>query len=63
MLDDVKSWKAVVCSERIPNEYHNCAIMITGPSLDQFSKDKEKSAAKISGKMPQVNVCKGGSDF
>jgi hypothetical protein len=63
MLDDVKSWKAVVCSERIPNEYHNCAIMITGPSLDQFSKDKEKSAAKFPEKCLKSMSARGDQIF
>jgi hypothetical protein len=47
MLNDVKLWEAQVWTENIPVEYHKRAIMITGPSLNEFSLDKDKSAAKF----------------
>jgi hypothetical protein len=47
MLNDVKLLEAQVWTENIPDEYFKRVIMITGPSLDEFSLDKDKSAAKF----------------
>jgi hypothetical protein len=56
MLHDAKEWKAVICSERIPELYQNRAIMISGPSVDEFSLDNVKSAAKYHADNPEI-VC------
>eukprot|EP00978_Attheya_sp_CCMP212_P043901 scaffold294594_cov94-Attheya_sp.AAC.1 len=48
-LNDGNKWSAEIWSSGIPHEYQyqNRAIMIIGPSVDEFSKDKDKSASKF----------------
>jgi hypothetical protein len=46
MLNDGVYWKANICVE-VPDEFQGRTIMISGPSVDEFSKDKDKSAAKF----------------
>jgi hypothetical protein len=45
-LGDVGSWEANLDDPRIPPDYKGRCVLVTGPSIDEFSKDPERSDSK-----------------
>jgi hypothetical protein len=45
-LGDVGSWEATLDDPRIPHDHKGRCVLVTGPSIDEFSKDPERSDSK-----------------
>jgi hypothetical protein len=45
-LGDIGSWEATLEDPRIPLQHKGRCVLVTGPSIDEFSKDPERSDSK-----------------
>eukprot|EP00978_Attheya_sp_CCMP212_P019838 scaffold56192_cov32-Attheya_sp.AAC.2 len=45
-LGDIGSWEATLEDPRIPPRHKGRCVLVTGPSIDEFSKDPERSDSK-----------------
>eukprot|EP00957_Ditylum_brightwellii_P175663 13375269-Ditylum_brightwellii.AAC.1 len=46
-LEDMEDWKACVAFDNVPRAYHYRVIMVTGPSITEFSKETEKFHTRL----------------